>query len=220
MADRKALCLVSGRLEEIGPTDRLILPGDPDFGLHPASKRYVDRRFGHDLTIGEEVCSRDLLAIASIASSPQTLRLVYFTARKSGVTTQVRVRSGNQAAAATPTRCEIGLFTIDAASDGTRVAVTENDTSLFATTATAYTRLWIAPHSMVAGQRYALGWLVVTTVAAPTYVGTLLAFGADDEYDGAPRYTGRITGQTTMPSSFTAASVTASNSRPYGVILP
>jgi len=172
------------------------------------------------LAVGEGVYSRGLLAIATAASSPQNLRLVYFTARKSGVTTQVRVRSGNQAAAATPTRCEIGLFTINAASDGTRVAVTENDTSLFATTATAYTRLWIAPHSMVAGQRYALGWLVVTTVAAPTYVGTLLAFGADDEYDGAPRYTGRITGQTTMPSSFTAASVTASNSRPYGVILP
>ncbi|CAN5659585.1 hypothetical protein BH24ACT15_BH24ACT15_29850 [soil metagenome] len=221
MPDRKALCLASGGLEEIGAADRLILPGDPDFDLHAAPKRYVDRlSWPHALAVGEEIYSRDSIAIATVPSTTQNVRLVYFTARKSETTTQVRVRGGNTAAAATPTRCEIALFEINAAGDGTRVAVTANDTSLFATTFTAYTRSWIASYSKIAGQRYALGWLVVTTVAAPTYTGANLAFAADDEFDSSPRFTGKLTGQTTMPSSFTAASVTGSNVRPYGVILP
>jgi len=171
------------------------------------------------LAVGEGVYSRGLIGIATVLSTTQNVRLVYFTARKSGTTTQVRVRSGNTAAGATPTRCEIALFEINAAGDGTRVAVTANDTSLFAATSTAYTRSW-GPYSMVTGQRYALGWLVVTTATAPTYIGSQLGFGTDDEFDSSPRYVGRITGQTTMPSSFTAASVTGNNVRPYGVILP
>jgi len=221
MADRKALCLVSGGLEEIGAADRLILPGDPDFDLHAAPKRYVDRlSWPHALAVGEEIFSRDSIAIATVQSTTQNVRLVYFTARKSETTTQVRVRSGNTAAGATPTRCEVALFEINAAGDGTRVAVIANDTSLFATASTAYTRSWTASYSKVAGQRYALGWLVVTTATPPTYIGSTLGFGADDEFDSSPRYVGRITGQTTMPSSFTAASVTGNNVRPYGVILP
>jgi len=221
MADRKALCLTPEGLAEIPSADRLILPGDPLFDLHAAPKRYVDQMsWPHALAVGEEVYSRESIALATAASTTQNVRLVYFTARKSGTTTQVRVRGGNTAAGATPTRCEIGLFEINATEDGTRVAVTANDTSLFANTFTAYTRSWIASYNKVAGRRYALGWLVVTTVAAPTYMGATLAFASDEEHYNSPRLVGRITGQTTMPSSFTAASVTESNVRPYGVILP
>jgi len=227
MADRKALCLVSGNLAEIAPEDRLILPGDPLFGLHAASKQYVDAGLAtkeeldpNRLTIGEEVYRRGDATAINVASTPQWLRLVYFTARKAQTTTQVRVIGGNNAAGATPTLCELGLFTIDAAGDGTRVAVTGNDTSLFATTLATYTRSWLASYNMVIGQRYALSWLVVTTAAAPTYSGIVLASSLDVETSLASRITGRISGQTTTPASFTAASVGASTSRPYGVILP
>jgi len=220
MADRKALCLVSGSLEEIRPVDRLLLPGDPDFDLHAASKRYVDRRFSHSLAIGEGIYPRADIATGTVASTTQVLRLVYFTSQKSFLSTQVRVISGTTAAGATPTLCELGLFTIDAAGDGTRVALIANDTALFATINTTYTRSWIASYDMVIGQRYAMSWLVVTTAAVPTYTGANFATAGDVETGISPRLVGRILTQPTTPASFPAASVVTATTRPYGVILP
>ena len=218
MPDRKALCLVSGGLEEIGPTDRLLLPGDPDFDLHAASKQYIDRRFGNDLDVGEEIFSRDLLNSSGQATTTQTLRLSYFTARKTETTTQVRFSTGSAAAGATPTLVRVGLYLIAASDNGTLVAGTANDTSLFASVSATYTRSWIASYAKVAGQRYALGVLVVTTAAAPTMLGTIVALSA--ELVIKTRITGAIGGQTDLPSSFLATAVGTSASRPYGVILP
>jgi len=227
MADRKALCLVSGGLEEISAADRLILPGDPLFDLHAASKQYVDQGLNlkepadpNRLATGEATYRRGDVIAANVTSNTQLLRLVYLTSQKSFTTTQVRVLGGAAAAAATPTRCEIGLFEINAAGDGTRVALIENDTSLFAASNSTYTRSWLASYNVVAGQRYALSWLVVTAVAAPTYSGVLLTVPMDVEAAFPLRVTGRLNNQTTTPASFTAASVIGSNTRPYGVILP
>lgn len=220
MADRKALCLVSGNLEEINTADRLLLPGDPDFGLHAASKQYVDRRFSHALDTGEGVYSRLDLASVAVTAISQSMRLVYFTATKSFTTTQVRVIGGSTAAAATPTRCEIGLFEINAAGDGTRAALTANTTNLFATASSTYTPPWLASYNMVIGQRYALSWLIVTTVTAPTLTGMLLASTANVEAGLSPRVTGTIPTQTTTPASFLAGAVNPITARPYGVILP
>jgi len=220
MADRKALCLVSGELAEIGTSDRLILPGDPAFNLHAVPKQYVDRRFSHDLTTGEEVYPRELLTSGAVSSTTGNLRLVYFTALKAQATTQVRVMGGSTAAAATPTVIENGLFEINAAGDGARVAVTANDTSLYSVANGTYTRLWLASYNMVVGQRYALSWLVVSTVVTPTYAGYNLSSSVDVEAGVSPRLTGRISGVTTTPMSFTAGSVASTFTRPYGVILP
>lgn len=190
--------------------------------ISTAAQVALDSKEGLDpnrLTTGEAVYRRGDVSAANVTSLTQVVRLVYFTARTSFTTTQVKVMSGITAAGATPTRCEIGLFTIDAADDGTRVALTTNDTSLFATASTTYTRSW-GPYNMVARQRYALSWLVVTTAAAPTYAGILLTAAMDVEASLPLRITGRISTQTTTPASFTAASVLATNTRPYGVILP
>jgi len=171
------------------------------------------------LVIGEEVYSRGLLTASAVVSTSGNLRLVYFTALKAQTTTQVRVQGGSTAAAATPTVIENGLYEINAAGDGTRVAVTANDTSLYSVANGRYTRLW-GPYDMVVGQRYALSWLIVSAVATPTYLGYTLASTADLELGLSPRLTGRVSGATTTPVSFTAASVSDTFTRPYGVILP
>jgi len=173
----------------------------------------------NDLVIGEELYRRWGIYIGAVAIATEVLRLVFFTARKSFTTTQVRVTCGTTAAAATPTLIENGLFTIDVAGDGTRVAVTGNDTGLYSVANSTYTRSWPA-YNMVIGQRYALSWLVVSTVATPTYSGVNLITATNAEIALSPRLTGHITGQTTTPSSFTAASVGTFGARPYGVILP
>lgn len=220
MADRKALCLTPNGMAEIGPEDRLILPGDPDFDLHPASKQYVDRRFSHGLDTGEEVYSRADLSSSAVTGVSQSMRLVYFTAKKSFTTTQVRVLGGPTVAAATPTLIENGLFEINAAGDGTRVAVTANDTSLYSTASSTYTRLWLAPYFLIIGLRYALSWLTVSSVATPNYTGMNLILAATTEASLPARINGTIAGQTATPTSFLAAAVGTITARPYGVILP
>jgi len=169
---------------------------------------------------GEEIYPRDSLTSATVSTPTQNLRLVYFTARKSFPTTQVRVIGGTAVAAATPTLIENGLFEIDGAGDGTRVAVTGNDTSLYSVANSTYTRLWLASHNIVIGQRYALSWLVVTSVTAPNHTGMVFVTSANAEVAISARLVGTIAGQTATPASFTAASVLSINMRPYGVILP
>ncbi len=205
----------------------IILPGDPTANLHAAPKQYVDAglatKEGLDpnrLITGNEIYRRGDISSPAAPSVSQNLRLVYFTARKAQTTTQVRVIGGTTAAGATPTLCEIGLFTVDAAGDGARVAVTANDTSLFATASATYTRSWIASYNMVVGQQYALSWLVVTTGVVPTYTGQSLPVTADVELGVTPRLVGRLTSVTATPASFLGSAVVSSFSRPYGVILP
>lgn len=168
------------------------------------------------LTSGEEVFSRDFATNGTNATTSNTLRLSYFTARKSENTTGVRVLSGGTAAGATPTLCKIALFLIAANGDGTLVASTASDTSLFAATNTAYPKSWAASYAKVSGQRYALGVLVVTAATAPTLTG--LAPTSTAEMSLAPRLTGSIAAQSDMPSSFTAGSVASSFSRFYGAV--
>jgi len=215
MADRKALCLVSGELAEIGAADRQVVSGDPLDALHAAPRQYVDSRLSL-LTVGEETVPRGLLSVGSSPLGNQTLRLVFFTARKTE-TTQVRLISGSTAAGPTPTLARVGLYLIADSGDGTLVASTINDTSLFAATATIYTRSWAASYAKVVGQRYALGVLFVTTAVVPTIGGTPVLNVA--ELAVAPRITGSIGSQTDLPSSFVAATPVASVNYFYGVIV-
>jgi len=220
MPDRKALCLVSGQLGEIGPTDRLILPGDPTVPLHATPKQYVDTSISQfPLEVGEETIPRELLNSTSGLSSQQ-LRLSYFLARKSEITTQVKMFSSTAAAAATPTLVRMGLFTIAANGDGTLVASTVNDTTIFAATNTGYTRSWSDSYAKVAGQFYAFGLLIVSAVTMPTLAGIAILAAVAGENALAPRSQGLITGQANLPATFTAASVANTDRRYYGAILP
>jgi hypothetical protein len=171
------------------------------------------------LTTGEEALPREIATSQAVVSSSGQIRLTYFTARKSEVTTQVRMYSGSTAAGATPTLCRIGLWL--AASDGScsaLVASTANDTSLFAATNTAYTRSWSASYTKIAGQRYAVGALVVTAATAPTLSGQAgFIFG---ESSADPVIAGVATSQADLPASMTTSVAGSGGGRPYVVILP
>lgn len=174
--------------------------------------------FTHNqLSAGAETLPRDLISSAGASTSTGNLRLTYFTARKTGSSTQVRLLSGGTAAGATPTLARIGLYEIDATGGGALVASTANDTALFAAASLAYTRSWSTPYTLVAGRRYALGVLVVTAAAAPTLSG--IAAGLGSELAIAPRLTGSLGSQTDLPGSFTAGSVATSGSRVYAALI-
>ena len=167
------------------------------------------------LTTGEEVFDRRFGTNSGIGMTSGTLRLSYFTSRRAGSSTQVRVVTGGTAAAATPTLCRIGLYTVDAAGAGTLVASTANDTSLFAATSTVYTRSWSSPYTLIVGQRYALG-LIGTTV--PTMGGVSMSLGTEPNM--SPRLSAAWAGQTDLPASFADASLGTTGSTVYGAILP
>lgn len=169
---------------------------------------------------GEETIHRALNQSNNVSTGSQTLRLVYFTARKSETTTQVRVISGGTAAGATPSLVRVGLYSIAADGAGTLVASTANDTSLLSAQNTAYTKAWSASYAKGAGQRYAVGLLVVTAAAAPTLVGSVGINASSNEFRIAPALAGTIAAQADLPASFVDASVSATPSLFYAAVLP
>lgn len=203
--------------------DPVVLPANASSALHAVTKQQMDvGDAGPDaLTTGEETFPRSFAASNIVPSTSGSLRLSFFTAKKTETTTQVRVYSGGTAAGATPTLCRIGLWTVDSSDNSVSlVASTANDTALFAATNTAYTKSWSSSYAKVAGQRYALGILVVTGAAGPTYPGLIVGIGFTAEMAVAPRLTGTLTSQTDLPSSFTSAGLTTSVNRYYAAILP
>lgn len=176
--------------------------------------------FGNLVATGEETVPRDFLTTTSAATpASQQVRLTYFTARKSATTTQVKLYTGATAAAATPTLCRVGLYTV-AASDNslTLVASIANDTSLFASTTTAYTRSWSVPYVTVAGQRYALGVLVVSATTMPTFSGAPPTAIIAEATGVNPILSAVVTGQSDLPSSIVAGSLVNSGMRTYAVL--
>lgn len=199
------------------------LPADSASALDATSKQQMDAaNVDPDaLTTGQETFNRSWAQSNILPSTSGTLRLTFFSARKSETSTQVRVCSGGTAAAATPTLCRIGLWTVDSSDNSVSlVANVANDTTLFAAQNTAYTRSWASSYAMVAGQRYALGILVVTGAASPTFPGLVVGGGLTAESAIAPRITGSLASQTDLPSSFTSAGLTTSTNRYYAAILP
>jgi hypothetical protein len=170
------------------------------------------------LTTGEETFPRDFIAALTLGTNTGTLRLSYLTARKSETTTQIRVLSGSTSAAATPTLVRIGLFSIAGNGDGTLVAATTSDTALFAAANTRYTKSWASSYAKVAGQRYAVGILVVTSATAPSLAG--VGAGNSPALADDPRLTASIASQTDLPASFTAAALAVSGTRFYAALLP
>lgn len=169
------------------------------------------------LTVGEDSFPRELADNNSVTSTTGQLRLTYFTARKTEVSTRCRLFTGGTGAAATPTLCRVGVYEIASDGAGTLVAATANDTSLFAAAFTAYSPTWATPFTKVAGRRYAVAPLVVTAATAPTFVGNLVAnvISAD-----APRIGGVLVSLADLPASFTGVSVAVSGNRPYVALLP
>ncbi len=175
---------------------------------------------GDLLTVGEELFPREYLTGNGILVAG-SLRLVYFTARKTETITALRMITGTSAAGATPTLCRMAIFLEAANGDLSAAGATDNDVTLFAAASTAYTRALPASLAKVRGRRYAVGALVVTTFAVPTLAGTgqLTAAGAT-ESAMAPRLTGQVAGLADLPASIAAASLVTCTAQPYAALVP
>lgn len=170
------------------------------------------------LTVGEATMRRRDVSSNSVATGSGTMRLGYFTARKTETVTQVRIASGTTAAGATPSLARIGVHSVAANGDITLIASTANDTTLFAAASTAYTRALTAPFNKVAGQRYAVGILFVTGATAPTTLGNGVLPATEN--GTAPRLSAFITGLADLPASALAAATLDTGLVPYAVLLP
>lgn len=153
--------------------------------------------------LGNDVPGEETLKRPTVTGSTQTtsgrLTLTYFTAKAATVATNVSVSTGGTAAAATPTIARIGLYLVNADDTLTLVASTANDTTLLAATFTTYTKAFTAPYTLTAGQRYAIGIIVVSGAAVPTFAGAGPSVGAMALV--APRVAGYLTGQSDLPAS-------------------
>lgn len=128
-----------------------------------------------------------------------------YTKNVNRIDTQTR----GTAAGATPTTCLMGLyeFTIDWSAEtytATRLALSSNDTALWAGTFTGYEKAFSSSETITlrAGGYYGAACLCVTGATAPIMYGA--AFGAGFTSKFFPTaFT--ISGQTTIPTSFTQA---------------
>lgn len=171
------------------------------------------------LAAGTPTFSRDLITQTAVGIATGRVSLTYWTADRAETYTQVRTMTGT-AASGTPTLQRVGIYSIDRAGNATLVASTPNDTTLWAATATAYTKALSAPLTTVPGQRYATGVCVLAT-SVPSFVGATpdnTALRA--ELGFPPRLAGQILSVSDLPSSFTDAGVTVAAQRIYSVLVP
>jgi hypothetical protein len=158
-----------------------------------------------ELTSGEGVFSRFYM-VSNTASMPNgSLRLTYFTAKKTETITKIRTRSGTTAGAgATLTR--VGVYSVAGNGDLTLLASSSAaTTNLWTGSLTSYSTALTSNFSKVRGTRYAVGALVVGATTSPTMVGIVCPDNTEWGLD--PRIVGTVLSQTDLPSTVSAASV-------------
>ena len=155
-----------------------------------------------EISSGESTLPR-LAAIGTIGSGSQSLRLTFFTARKTETINSIRMTTGSTAASG-GTLCRIGIYSEASNGDLTLVASTANDTALWIAASPAYTKSLSASMSKVRGTRYAVGVLFVGTTA-PTFSGHAGMPGG--EAGQTPRIGALVGSQTDLPSTIAVGSL-------------
>lgn len=176
----------------------------------------------NQMITGEEVFPRILVRDNSLAAVSGQIRLSHFTARKTESITQLSVATGSTAAGATPTLIRMGVYSVagtDGQGDLTLVASTPNDTTLLAAQNTLYTKGLSASWSKVAGQRYAIGIIVVTAATAPTFV-TMQQQAQADCFTSAPRLNSARNSQADLVTPIVAANLVQVNGMIYFSMKP
>lgn len=185
----------------------------------------------HLLTTGQETIpgARALNSSNTIGMTSGSSRLTYFTARKSGAYTSIKLFSGSTVSSGL-TIARAAIHSVASNGDTTVLASTTNDTTLFAATNTAYTKSLSATVNLVRGNRYAFELLELGTpgnkpgMAAFSGTGGSSTLGAHtiDE----PRVAALINGQTDIGTGYTAAAIAAAtnagatSSTVYAVLVP
>lgn len=179
-----------------------------------------DTALQNRLASGEATLARDVTFSTAIPTASGNLRLTYFTATRSEIVNSVRLIEGATPAGATPTLVRVGIYTVAANGDITLVASTPNDTALLSGAAgTVVTKALSSPLLKVAGQRYAVGILVVTGATAPTVVGIGSNLPAT-ELGMSPRLCAIIGSQTDLPASVVAGSLSNTTVMAYVALIP
>jgi len=181
---------------------------------------------GIDVATATDVTSREIssgestlprLSVTGFASSGSgSLRLTYFTARKTETINSVRIYTGGTAASG-GTLCRIGIYSEDGSGNLTLVASTANDTALWIAGSTSYAKSLSASFSKVRGTRYAVGPLFVGTTA-PNFIG--YNFLPAGEAGQAPRLGALLGGQTDLPSSIAVGSISNQSNLSYIALVP
>lgn len=162
----------------------------------------------------------DRRAINSVlAQASGNIYLAYFRAPASFTAANLRMISTATAAGATPTVVRFGLWTVASSGDLTLVGSTANDTTVFASTNTAYSRAMTASVDLEFGAWYAAGALVVTAAAAPTVLSSLQPSAGRQALSSAPRLSMSLAGQSDLPSSVDAGSLASTDTCAYVELL-
>lgn len=167
------------------------------------------------MATGEAIVPRIASILETTGPGTGVLHLTYFPALKSETCTSAAMIVGAVAAAATPTLVRMGLYSIDSAGAATLIASTANDTALFSAANTRYSKDFTTPVARTAGQRYALGVLTVSAGACANFLAITLGAGTtmNVEAGKSPMLATRITSQTDLPSTITAAAQVAAATR-------
>jgi hypothetical protein len=157
------------------------------------------------------------ISSANITYGAGNAAWTYFTPLKTITVSQVAMRT-QTTAGATLTLARMGLYTVASNSDITLVARTANDTTLFTANNTIYTRSfdttggYPSTYELVAGQRYAFGFLVTGTTM-PSFSGANIQ-GSIAAL--SPKIVSARASQTDLPTSLTAAQDQGSGSTFFG----
>jgi hypothetical protein len=170
------------------------------------------------MTSGQNTIPR-YAATTSVTTATQLALITYFNSIKTETVNNLYTITGGTAAAATPSLCRIGLYSVNTSTGLlTLIGSTPNDTTLFAATFTRYLKAMSAGVAIKAGLRYAKVDLVVTAVATPSFYGS---YGVESaEMGRSPRLAGALSGQADLPATIAEASITNLNALVYGGITP
>lgn len=155
----------------------------------------------------------------AIAGASGEMYLSHFRVPASQLAATVRVGNG-VAAGATPTLCRLGLYRVAANGDISLIASTANDTTLFGTGYTSYSRALTVPVQLIEGEWLAAGVLVVSAAAMPDMIAPLPAGSAFLATRSAPKLATFVFGLTDLPASVVSASVLDGNVNPWMEIHP
>ena len=102
------------------------------------------------------------------------------------------------------TTAQLGLYSVDGSGNLTLLESTTNDTDLLTSAWTDKTKALSDSVDLVAGNAYAIGYLLVTSNSVGSVEGMGGRWGL---HVSAPRLAGKLDGQTSLPSSITAGSI-------------
>jgi hypothetical protein len=166
----------------------------------------------------EPLDSGEALMLRLLANSVQALntgnvQFSYWTACKTETCTFVTTSTGDRASAS-PSYSAVGIYSVAANGNLTRVASTGDlHASMWTSTYTDYKASLGAGFSKQAGKRYALAALTVDATPAKL----LCANPSGLYYSRTPIMMSVLTGQTTLPASVTSGSMTSGPT--YGMVI-